>query len=174
MTDLLTLATKSACIAIPAVVPHLHGRARYIGRVATWRGLYAVKTYEGYFRQLWNRTNELYNGEIGEDEFIDTLAELIQEQITRAWRAALRDSEMDADLVNSDYADNVEAMILSEFEHVDQFANDILDAAASGAGVDEFRSRCELWANRYNDAYNNALLEIAGTGDRFIWIYGDT
>lgn len=172
---MLMRAVKEVAPRHPEIVPFLEGRARWWAHMATYVMSAEAKTYDGYFRQLWNRTRELYGGEITRDEFIDTLAELVQEQLTRAWRAALRDNDLDPELVNSTYAGQLEEMILSEYDHVDQFAADVVEAAAAGQDVGQFKPRCELWANRYNDAYNQAVAAIAEeNGERLMWVYGDT
>lgn len=134
-----------------------------------------IKTQDAYFRQLWNRIREYYANEISGGQFLDALANLVQDQITRAYRAALREEGLDPNLVNAEYQDNVERIILSEYDHVDGLAADVQRASAEGAGFEQFRVRAELWANRYTDAYNTAILDIAlENGGKLEWELGAT
>lgn len=166
---------KAAIKAEPAVHPHLFGRARWISAVYMHN---AVKTEEALTRQVYNRCKELYNGEIDAGEFLDAMASIVEEQLTKAFREALRDNELDPELVKEDgegYKDELEAMILNEFDYVDGLAADVLAAKDAGTGFEEFRARAELWGSRYNDAYNQANAIIAeNEGNNLIWIYGDT
>jgi len=135
----------------------------------------AVKTEQGYFRQLWNRIREYYSGELAQGQFLDSLANLVQDQITRAWRQALRQENLDPALVSSQFAQPIETMILSEFDHIDGLAADIATAKETEQGAERFRSRAEIWAKRYPDAVNRATLAIAEQmGGKLVWRLGAT
>jgi hypothetical protein len=135
----------------------------------------AAKTEQGYFRQLWGRIKEFYRGEIAQGQFLDSLANLVQDQITRAWRQALRDEGLDPKQVDSVYQEPVEAMILAEFDHIDNLAADVAQARENERGFDGFRSRAEIWAKRYPDAVNRANLAIVEkNGGRLEWELGQT
>lgn len=135
----------------------------------------AAKTEQTYLRQLWERVKRLYENRMSGSQFITDLADIVQQQITRAYRAALRDEGLDPDLVNGEYKDNVERIILSEYDHVDGFTADIIKASTDGTGYEQFRVRAEMWANRYNDAYNKAELDIAlENGGKLEWQLGET
>lgn len=160
--------------AIPRVMPFLSGRARWIVALAQTSPT-EVKTEDALYRQVWSAIQGLYgNGDSG--SFIDSMANIVQEQLTKAFRAALRDSGLDADLVNTDpFAPALEDMILAEYDEVDGLASDVQQAAKDKAGVAQFQNRAHMWANRYNDAYNQAMLLIAKLlGDNLEWVYGDT
>jgi hypothetical protein len=158
----------------PEIIPYLHKAIRFIAAVSNP----ATKTEGAYFMQIWKRVKELYNGEISEGDFADAMARIVQEQLTKAFRAALRDSELDPNLVNEageGFADELEQMILDEYDFVDGLASDIVSAAGSDSGYESFRSRAEIWANRYNDAYNTAMMIIGEQyNNNMIWEYGDT
>lgn len=134
-----------------------------------------VKTFDSYFRQLWKKIKQLYNEEITRPAFVDALADIVKQQITRAYREALRDEGLDPGLVNTQYADNVQNIILSEYEHIDVIAIDIEIASVQDKGYEQFRNRAEMWANRYDDAYNRAIADIAlEQGDKLEWVLGQT
>lgn len=170
--------------SIPAVLPFLTGRARWIVatqpeelRFLRGRPMYAdfqAKTEDALYRQVWGAIQSLYaDGDSG--SFIDNMASIVQEQLTKAFRAALRDSGLDADMINGDpFAGALEDMILAEYDEVDGLASDVVQTAKDGADVNKFQSRAQMWANRYNDAYNQAMLLIAKLlGDNLEWVYGD-
>ena len=163
--------TRQVITAYPAVRPYLVGRARWI---AATRGLLLdeVKTVDGLTRQVANLAKDLREGgDIG--AFLDGMAEVIQEQLTRAFRAALRDNDLDPELVTQDgegFADELEQMILDEFDYVDNFAADI----QAGMSDEELNARAFMWGNRYNEAYNEAVLIIGEQYGEFLeWTYGD-
>lgn len=168
--------TLRAIVArFPAVVPHLTPRAKLLA------GLYRagdLKTQDAYYRQIWGLTLGLYREEISEGDFVDGMAAVIQEQLTRAFREALRQNNMDPDLVNDygeGYGDELQSMILSEFMFVDRYALDIVNARRAGTGFEQFQMRAQVWANRYAEAVNAANAMIAEqNGNNLVWRYGDT
>lgn len=135
-----------------------------------------VKTEEAYYRQVWNRILELYRGQIDSGEFVDAMAGIIEEQLTKAFREALRDNDMDAEMVKEEpYASALEDMILNEFDFVDGLGSDVQAAAEAGTGFEAFQARAQMWSNRYKDAYNQANALIASEeGMNLVWIFGDT
>ena len=174
MKRLIVSAIQQAVKSYPEVTPLLNNQARYI---AALRPPAEIKTEDAYYRQIWNRTLELYRGEIDAGDFVGAMAEIIQEQLTKAFREALRDNELDPDLVNEDgegFKDELEDMILNEFDFVDGFAADIQQAAKDDAGFEQFQTRAGMWANRYNDAYNQAQVIIGEQyGINLEWVYGE-
>ena len=162
----------------PSLLPHLKGRARWIACLPEVYTEPADKTEGAFYRQIYNRIQDLYNGNLDTSGFLDAVSELVQQQLTRAFRQALRDNEMDPDLVNQDgegFKDELEAMILSEYDYVDRLAADVLQAAKDGADVSTFQARAELWSKRYADAYNQAQVIITRQmGGKLEWQEGDT
>jgi len=117
--------------------------------------------------------NGVYNGNIG-GQFIDTLANIISGQLTQAYRQAWEDEGM-TDYFAPDYlSESLEAMILGQYDYVDQFYRDIIDARVDGTSVEPLLARAKLWANRWNEAYNEAvrLITLQGGGN-LVWEYGD-
>ena len=179
MTRLLEFV-RASIKAIPEVIPHLTGRARWHARVYTWQDDgQAVKTYDFYLNALERLVKDVYRADIGGD-FIDIMANLVQGQMTRAYQEAWKDSGGEGE-VPQHLQDILETTILAEYDHVDQFYRDIVDARVDGGPIDPLLARAALWANRYNDAYNMALLEIrandeAATGkpQNMIWERGAT
>lgn len=172
--DITNALIKSAVRRFPELVPHLKGRARWIaysiGGMDAGRRL-EFKTVEFYLRQLQGLIRAVYNGILG-GEFIDIMANLIQGQLTQAFQLAIDEAGAEW---NDELRAAVEEMILSEYTHVDQLYRDIVDARVDGTPIDPLLQRAQLWANRWNDAYNHAKQLIASMfGERMIWVYGDT
>lgn len=172
---LYTSTLRAIVSRLPAVVPHLTPRARLLAGV---RVVPETKTQDAYYRQIWGLTLDLYRDEISQDAFIDGMAVVVQEQLTRAFREALRQNDMDPELVNDygeGYGDELMTMILREFEFVDGYAADIVAARAAGSGFEQFQTRAAIWANRYAEAVNRANELIAeANGNNLMWVYGDT
>lgn len=152
----------------PAVLPHLTGRARFIAfALGDW------KTEEQFDNRLTALVNALYNDTIPMPEFVDALAALIGRQITLAYREAWAD-EGEGEFPDYLTASS-EEMILGQYDFVDGFARDIVDARIDGADIAPLLARVPLWANRYTEAYNTAVaLIIKENGGNLEWVYGDT
>lgn len=171
--DLTTNTIKAIVRRIPAIVPHLKGRARWLaftlGGVDAGRDT-SYKTYDYYLQTLRGLIRSVYNGDLG-GGFIDIMANLIQGQLTQAFQQAIDESGLDW---TAELREAVEGMILSEYTHVDGFYRDIVDARVDGTPIDPLLQRAVMWANRWNDAYNYALQLIASIfGQKMMWIYGD-
>lgn len=154
---------------VPAVLPHLTGKARYIAAAFSAD----EKTAEQFDSRLTSLVKALYKGTIAAPEFVDALAALISRQITLAYRDAWKDEgEGEYPEYLSEAAD---AAIVAQFDYVDQFARDIVDARIDEKPVDGLLSRVPLWANRYTENYNEGVRLIAmNNGGKLEWIYGDT
>src|SRR3989304_1747440 len=76
---------RRAILAVPAVVPLLHGRARWLSYTVE-----PYKTYDYFLRQIEGLVRGVYAGLIG-GEFIDTMANLISGQLTQAYQQALEE-----------------------------------------------------------------------------------
>lgn len=136
-------------------------------------GAWEVKTFDFFLRVLRSSVRKVYNGDMGGD-FIDIIANLLQGQLTQAWRNGLRDANYKPDEASDA---EIEKIILREFDHVDGYYRDIVDARVDGAPLEPLLARAEIWANRYDDVYNQAVLfatpETTPSGDpqNLIWKY---
>jgi hypothetical protein len=154
--------------AIPDLRPHLRGRARWIVVTAQ-----EYKTVEYFERELERAVSNVYYGYLG-GEFIDIMASMIYGQLEQAFRHAWLAEGGDGEL--PDYlTDAFEAMYLEQFDHVDQFYRDIVDARIDETSIDPLLARVSLWANRWNEAYNQAVALIAAEeGENMEWVLGET
>jgi hypothetical protein len=158
--------------SVPKISFYLEGRARFILHALILKRT-EYKTVEFFQGTLERLVNSVYENNLS-GEFIDIMASLIQGQIAQAYEQAWTDAGNDLPL--PDYlASAAEDMILAEFDHVDEFYRYIVDLRIDEKPIDSALSRVPLWANRWNDAYNNAnLLVTAKEGGNLVWVYGDT
>lgn len=159
---------RQVVATFPEVRTYLSGRSRW--------SLYKpaeYKTVEYMENAIEGLVNGVYNGNIG-GQFIDTLANIISGQLTQAYRQAWEDEGM-TDYFAPDYlSESLEAMILNQYDYVDQFYRDIVDARVDGTSVSPLLARAKLWANQWNAGYNEAvrLITLQGGGN-LVWEYGD-
>jgi hypothetical protein len=184
MTNILLSSLRAVIKAYPAVIPHLKGKARWVAFGSAqitpvpmppgymgfrWSG----KTVEFYRSTLERLIRSVYNGELG-GEFIDILANLIYGQLDQAYRQAW-DEEGDGEEYPEYLADSFEQMYLAEYDHVDSYFQAIIDARVDETSIEPLLERAALWANRYEDAQNEARRLIAlENGDKLEWVEGDT
>lgn len=165
-TDMLDYARKIAD-AVPGVKAYLSPRARFSIHAAD-----PYKSYDFYLSNIERLTRTLYNNQIG-GEFIDLMANLISGQFLDAYEKAYFDEGYTGELPSyllTSYQDDV----LKQYDFVDGFFRDIIDARLDGKPIDGLLSRARMWANRWNEAYQNALRAIAvENGGNLIWEYGD-
>ena len=166
---LLSRVVRYAVTKYPAAAQHLKGRARWIAYASG--GEY--KTYDYYLATLERMVRNVYNGIEG-GEFIDIMANLIQGQISQAFLEAWKAEGTDATF--PDYLQAAsEQMILDQYDHVDQFYRDIVDARIDKTPIDPLISRCALWAARWNEAYNQGVALITeNEGGNLVWELGGT
>ena len=149
---------REAIQAVPQVVKYLYS---------------TYKSYDYFLAQVNGLVRGLYNGFIG-GEFIDTLANLISGQLWDAYEKAWFDEGGDG--VVPDYLmKSYQEAVSSQYGYVDAFYRDIVDARIDQTSLDPLLVRASLWANRYNEAYNEAvrLITLQGGGN-MVWIEGDT
>jgi hypothetical protein len=155
--------------AHPEVLPFLSNKARYVLHARD--GEY--KTYDFFLSSLQRLIRSVYVGLVG-GEFIDIFASLIQGQITQAYEQAWIDDGNSLPAPQG-LMDAAQAKILAQFDHVDQFFRDIIDARVDNTPIEPLLARAQLWANRYNEGYNDAQAKIALLmGGKLVWRLGAT
>jgi hypothetical protein len=133
----------------------------------------ATKDYDYFRATLESLIESLYNGYIG-GEFTGILDNLIRGQLGQAYENAWRDSGMDGeipDYLRSAYTNDY----YNQIGYIPQFFRDIIDAKVDGEPIGGLLARADLWANRYNESYNNAMMLITGQeGGNMVWRLGAT
>ena len=159
---------RQVVATFPEVKTYLTGRARW--------SLYKpaeYKTVDYMENAIEGLVNGVYSGLIG-GQFIDTMANIISGQLTQAYQQAFEDEGF-TDFALPDYlASSLEDMILGQYDFVDGFFRDIVDARIDGTSITPLLARAKLWANQWNAAYNEAvrLITLNGGGN-LVWEYGD-
>ena len=134
------------------------------------------KTYDYFLDTVERLIRSVYNGNMGGD-FVDVMGSLLTGQITQAyqqaWENAGETSYALPDFLQSAMNDMITQQ--TNFDFIYQFYTDIVDARVDGTSIDPLLSRADLWANRYDDAYNAAVAKIESeTGGKLIWKLGAT
>jgi hypothetical protein len=131
------------------------------------------KTYDYFLAQIRGLVKGVYAGFIG-GEFIDTMANLISGQLTQAYQQAFED-EGYTDFFIPDYLQtSLTEAIAYQYNFVDQYYRDIVDARLDNTSIDPLLQRAAMWANRWNEGYNEAVkLITAENGGNMIWEYGE-
>lgn len=133
----------------------------------------ATKTFEYYVRTLQGMVRDLYRGDISESEFVTEMSSLIQAQLTRAWHEGMRENDLDPiEEMEPEWQAILDEIILKEYDYVDQFAADIVAASDEQLDWAPLLARAEIWADRYNDVVNQAV--ITTKEQKLLWVYGDT
>lgn len=158
---------KTLVTRFPAVIPHLTGKARWIAFADG--GEY--KTYEFFLNTMERLITNVYNGFM-QSEFLDITANLISGQLTQAFQQAWLEEggggELPAYLQTALFQ-----LILEQFPHVDGLYRDIVSARELEQPLSPLLARASMWANRYNEAYNQASqLIIVQNGGKMQWVMG--
>lgn len=132
------------------------------------------KTYDYMLRQIEGLVRGVYDGNIG-GQFIDTMANLISGQLTQAYQQAYEDEGYTDYFLPGYLQSSLDEMILNQYNFVDQYYRDIVDARIDNTSVQPLLSRAALWAQRWTEAYNEAkrLITLEGGGN-MVWTLGAT
>jgi hypothetical protein len=166
--NMLMLIARQAAQLVPEVRALLSNKTRYI-----LHSKQDYKTAEYMQSAIEGLVNSLYSGFIG-GEFIDTLANIISGQLTQAFQQAYNDEGYEGEL--PDYlASALESMILNQYDFVDQFFRDIVDARIDGTPLAPLMQRAGMWASQWGAAYREAVRLIQfEAGGNFKWVKGAT
>ena len=145
--------------------------AQTIKAAILWLDMWEFKTLDYFLRVLNTWVNDLYTHEVTEADFVDRLADVIDQQLTRAWNEGMKLNDLDPSEITEEQAQILQDIIANEYTFVDGFADDI---ASGKFTLPQLQARAAMWANRYNDVVNRAKLETAELKDKYEWVYGDT
>jgi len=134
------------------------------------------KTYDFMLRTIEGLVKGVYNGNVSGD-FVDIMQSLITGQMTQAYQQAWEDSG-ETSFSLPDYLQSALQATINEqadFDFIYNFYQDIVDAKVDGTPIEPLLARAELWAQRYTEAYNDAvhLMELEN-GGKEEWVLGDT
>jgi len=157
-----TLVVRAIMLAPSFIIPKLKA------------GFY--KTYDYMLGVIVHAVQSVYNGWMG-GEFVDIMQSLIIGQMTQAYQQAWEDDGNTDYFLPSYLQASLDANIArnTNFDFIYQYYTDIVDARVDGTPLAPLLSRASLWANRYTEAYNEAVAAIsANRGGKLIWVLGAT
>jgi hypothetical protein len=142
----------------------------------------AVKTYNFYLRVIDRLVRQLYSGEIGEAQFTDALFDTMDEQLSRAWREGMRTAGKNPETdFTAQMQSQLQTIKLNELVRIENFAADVVRNRRDddfeerpGHSLTGLRARGELWADRYNEVVNEAVIASSDPTDRLVWRLGAT
>lgn len=159
---------RQAVLLVPEVKAYLSAKA-----------LKATESidFDQFGQDVRDLVQSLWDENIGEAEFKDTLEKIVTTQLTNAYNAAWYDAIGTEDFP-SDLDDALKEEIKKQIEFIDGYYEDIIRDRALGIGLVALLARADLWGARGREAYNNAMLIIGG-GDNTApnnleWVEGDT
>ena len=134
------------------------------------------KTYDYMLGVISHSVQSVYNGWMG-GEFVDIIQALIVGQMTQAYRQAWEDDGNTSFFLPDFLQVGLDANIArnTNFDYIYQHYKDIIDARVDKTPIDPLLARASLWANRYNEAYNEAVALISSSrGGKLVWRLGRT
>jgi hypothetical protein len=135
----------------------------------------ALKTEAHYLRVLQRGVRDLYNRKIDENGLLDVMIRLLDEQLRKAWNEGMRINGLNPQTdMTDEWEQQLQVIITQEFDYVGKFISEIVIARENGDPMDPFIQRAELWANRYNEVVNAAVLATAEPKDKLEWVLGET
>ena len=134
-----------------------------------------VKTYGYMLNHVDKLARDLYSWSITRDQFVDSMADLIEQQLRRAWNEGMRNNEFDPQTDMTDELEQIfQELVTDQFNYIEGYADAIVQGAKNESGVDQFRARATLWANRYNEMVDISQRTTANNGDKYEWVLGAT
>lgn len=126
----------------------------------------AIKSLEDYAKEIEALVKDLQSGKITQSQFEVRFNDIIDVSLEDAWTEGA-----------GEYADDPDMLVVfsniidKEHSLVSEFAI----ALAGGMSIDAALARADLWANRWQDIKNIAVMLAAEkSGDMLTWVYGDT
>lgn len=137
----------------------------------------AAKSIGAFDRQLWRAALDLFRSG-DEFAFIDDFTTNIDAQLRKAWNEGARELGVDPRDFSEADQEMIEGIINSEYDHVLGLAQAIVDFRNDPENGGEefnkrFRSRIDLWVNRYTETVNRAKMHFGGK-QRYEWKLGQT
>ena len=134
-----------------------------------------LKTFAEYHARLWRAALALFHG--GADpSFIATFARSIDVELTKAWNSGSQSLGISPDEMTERDIKVLSQIIANENKFILGMASDIQAAAAEGmeeeAFASQFGNRVNVWAARYTDVVNQALLYF-GKKEKLVWKIGN-
>lgn len=160
---------NNAVTQVPQVKAYLSPRARFVFAKPT-----EYKTFEYMLRSIEGLVRGVYSGTV-RGQFIDTMANLISGQLRQAYQQAYEDEGFTNAFLPDYLEQSLQNAVLNQYGFVDQYYRDIIDASIDGTPIAPLLARAQLWAQRWTEAYNEAVMLITmKEGGNLEWKLGAT
>lgn len=134
-----------------------------------------IKSQDYYEANLKRLVRSLYKGDIDELEFTFVFGDLITGQLTKAWNEGMLENGVLEDDMTDEWRIMLGDIITQEKGQVGEYANAIISASMlTNEPIDPLLARASLWANRYQDVYNQAVIATADEKTKLEWVMGAT
>lgn len=130
--------------------------------------LYVYKTVSTYKARLITIARVLFRTE-DLNAFIDTMTEIVTFNLNDAWFSATKQCGFTRDEASNEENEARESLINISLSSITGFGQDILTGKENGKKVSDFQWRITIWANRWDEAFNQART-IACGDKKFKWI----
>lgn len=155
----------------PEILPYLSDKALLLAFAAK-----PYKTYEELLEFVKSTVRDAYIGKMSTFEFVDDMVRGMSGQIRDAYEYAWSDAEMEGNFprwLDKSLMDFTSRAV--DMNWIYSFYKDIVKARELKTPLLPLLERAQLWANRWNDAYNVAMLAInSQMGQKLKWREGDT
>lgn len=102
----------------------------------------------------------------------------IEQYLTEAWMAGMAENGIEPDEMTPDWQGMLNYFIEEEKSHLPDLAAYLTEIAEMVEPIDaawpRIHARLDVWANRWEDIKNRAILETGEKKAKYIWVYGDT
>jgi hypothetical protein len=116
----------------------------------------------------------LWTGTLDTFDFIDSMSTTIGRNLRFAWYAGAAQCGISQEELTPNERQALDDMVNSEIFHLVSFADSIIENSRNNGGkLTPHNQRAVLWVNRYNDAYNQAMLMACGD-QKLEWQLGAT
>jgi hypothetical protein len=131
-----------------------------------------TKSVSNYKARLISLVRSLYNSsDVG--AFASGMTEAITDNLTQAWEFGAKQCGIAPDELTPEELAELQSIINNSLAYIDSLAEAILTGKLSGKTADDFMYRIDMWANRWNEAYNQARTMACGD-KKLVWVLGDT
>lgn len=157
----------------PGVLPYLSPHTRCVLALAQAA---EYKTTGYYFNVLWKAVRDAYDGLLTAFEFEQIFLDQIASQFRRGFYDGLRAVGLNPPKdMKPEWEAELQKLMTQEITYVQRLMDDIVAAAKADSGYAQFRSRIDIWSQRYEEIKSLAIMLASQTIDGMVqWVIGRT
>lgn len=162
--------------AIPAdTMKAIHEAGDWLAALdAAIDGKPTVKAQVDLRGKMWEDVQRLYEQRITVRQFVSSAKDTVEEECEQAWNDGMVKNGLDPEKdAKPEHALALLAIIAALAIHLRKLGKDVEQARRDEKDIETLRSRVDLWANRYPDVVNQAMIATKPDG-RFEWVFGNT